>query len=144
VHIEAGALGQPDWGQAMLDGLPRAPRVPGLAAVGRVETAGEGVQLTRGQRVGLTPLASSCGRCSACLAESPSRCEAAALHGFHVDGALCTAGCFSAQHLVPSEALPTGVGEPGVPPIAPAICNALFAITGQRIRQLPIRNTKLV
>jgi isoquinoline 1-oxidoreductase beta subunit len=47
-------------------------------------------------------------------------------------------------HLVPSEALPTGVGEPGVPPIAPAICNALFAITGQRIRQLPIRNTKLV
>ena len=46
-------------------------------------------------------------------------------------------------HLVPSEALPTGVGEPGVPPIAPAICNALFAITGKRIRELPIRNTRL-
>jgi isoquinoline 1-oxidoreductase subunit beta len=47
-------------------------------------------------------------------------------------------------HIVPSEALPAGVGEPGVPPIAPAICNALFAITGQRIRQLPINKTKLV
>jgi len=46
-------------------------------------------------------------------------------------------------HIVESEDLPTGVGEPGVPPIAPAICNALFAITGKRIRQLPIRNTRL-
>ena len=47
-------------------------------------------------------------------------------------------------HLVPSEALPAGVGEPGVPPIAPAICNAIFAATGKRIRELPIKKTKLV
>jgi len=46
-------------------------------------------------------------------------------------------------YIVPSDGLPAGVGEPGVPPIAPAICNALFAITGKRIRQLPIKNTKL-
>jgi isoquinoline 1-oxidoreductase subunit beta len=46
-------------------------------------------------------------------------------------------------YLVPSHDLPAGVGEPGVPPTVPAICNALFAATGKRIRQLPIKNTKL-
>ncbi len=44
-------------------------------------------------------------------------------------------------HIVPSEAAPTGVGEPGVPPIAPAVANALFAATGRRIRRLPIGET---
>ncbi|MBI4775512.1 MAG: xanthine dehydrogenase family protein molybdopterin-binding subunit [Deltaproteobacteria bacterium] len=47
-------------------------------------------------------------------------------------------------HLVPSNGLPAGIGEPGVPPIAPAICNALFAITGKRIRRLPIKHGKLI
>jgi isoquinoline 1-oxidoreductase beta subunit len=41
-------------------------------------------------------------------------------------------------HLVPSGDAPGGVGEPGVPPIAPAVANALAALTGQRVRQLPI------
>jgi isoquinoline 1-oxidoreductase beta subunit len=42
-------------------------------------------------------------------------------------------------HIVPSEEQSTGIGEPGVPPVAPALCNALFALTGKRIRRLPIR-----
>lgn len=42
-------------------------------------------------------------------------------------------------HVVPSEEPSTGVGEPGVPPLAPAVCNALFLLTGQRVRRLPIR-----
>jgi isoquinoline 1-oxidoreductase beta subunit len=42
-------------------------------------------------------------------------------------------------YIVPSEMRPTGVGEPGVPPIAPAVANALYAVTGKPIRRLPIR-----
>ena len=41
-------------------------------------------------------------------------------------------------HIVTSGDPLGGVGEPGTPPIAPAVCNALFALTGERIRQLPI------
>ena len=44
-----------------------------------------------------------------------------------------------AVHLVMSEERPTGIGEPTVPVIAPAICNAIFAATGKRLRRLPIR-----
>jgi isoquinoline 1-oxidoreductase beta subunit len=41
-------------------------------------------------------------------------------------------------HIMPSAEKPTGVGEPGTPPIAPALCNALAMATGKRIRKLPI------
>jgi isoquinoline 1-oxidoreductase beta subunit len=45
-------------------------------------------------------------------------------------------------HIVPSTEKPGGVGEPGVPPIAPAVANAVFALTGQRLRELPLRPAK--
>jgi len=46
-------------------------------------------------------------------------------------------------HIVPSNEAPGGVGEPGTPPIAPAVCNAIFAATGKPIRRLPIRAADL-
>lgn len=46
-------------------------------------------------------------------------------------------------HLVDSQAPPGGVGEPGVPPFAPALCNAIFAATGERVRTLPIVHSGL-
>jgi len=42
-------------------------------------------------------------------------------------------------YIVPSEEKPTGAGELAVPPLVPALCNAIFAATGKRIRRMPIR-----
>lgn len=47
-------------------------------------------------------------------------------------------------HVVPSEAAPTGVGEPGVPPLAPAVANALAVLTGVRARSLPFARQEWV
>jgi isoquinoline 1-oxidoreductase beta subunit len=41
-------------------------------------------------------------------------------------------------HVIESEGLPGGIGEPGVPPAGAAIANALFAATGVRVRELPV------
>ena len=47
-------------------------------------------------------------------------------------------------HIVPSAASPTGVGEPGVPPLAPAVANAIARLGGPRVRRLPLTRSGLV
>lgn len=46
-------------------------------------------------------------------------------------------------HIIESDEAPGGVGEPGTPPIAPALCNAIYAAAGKRIRKLPLKNSGL-
>jgi isoquinoline 1-oxidoreductase beta subunit len=47
-------------------------------------------------------------------------------------------------HLVTSDVHPSGVGEPGVPPLGPALANAVFALNGVRVTELPMAKANLI
>ena len=55
-----------------------------------------------------------------------------------------TAAKHTSVYIVESDAPPAGVGEPGVPPFAPAFYNAIYAATGKRAREMPLSKTNLV
>lgn len=88
VRVEACGLGAADFGFFQLDALPRTPLIPGFEAVGVVEATGA--------RVGLLPLASTCGACGLCERGLERWCAKAELHGWHRDG-------FLSQHVVTTE-----------------------------------------
>ena len=59
---------------------------------------------------------------------------------FHQQALLRLVDCpLIETEIITSTEPPEGVGEPGTPPIAPAVANALFALTGQRLRRLPLK-----
>jgi alcohol dehydrogenase, propanol-preferring len=127
VRIEACALGQLDWNLLTLDAPPRLPLVPGHEAVGVVEATGSGCMLRPGDRVLVTPLASSCGQCAACRGRDARYCSAALWRGMHVDGALSTHLVTAERGLVPLE-LPIGVDP--LPDVLPASLAATLALCG--------------
>lgn len=96
VRLEACGLGAADFGFFQLDALPRAPLIPGLEAVGIVEATGGGVGTAIGTRVGIVPLASTCGGCDLCGRGLERWCARAELHAWHRDGLL-------SQHVVTTE-----------------------------------------
>lgn len=96
IRVEACGLGAADFGFFQLDALPRTPLIPGFEAVGIVEGVGGGVAIPLGARVGLTPLASTCGGCSLCERGLERWCAKGQLHAWHRDG-------FLARHVVTTE-----------------------------------------
>jgi len=80
------------------------------------------------------------GLSAAMQGEITLRAGAVEQSSFHDYRLLALAECPDIEvHIVASDEAPGGVGEPGTPPIAPAIANAVFAVAGQRLRRLPLQ-----
>lgn len=108
IRIEACGLGAADFGFFQLDALPRTPLIPGFEAVGIVEGTGGGTAIPTGARVGLTPLASTCGGCSLCERGLECWCAKAQLHAWHRDG-------FLARHVLTTERAVVRLDEADLP-----------------------------
>ncbi len=118
-------------------GQVRIPRVEQVVDAGtivnpdRVRSQFEGAAVLAAGRAKPGEITAPAGRIS------PSN-----FHDFQVPR-MNTAPYQTNVHLVESDALPTGVGEPGVPPAIAALGNAIFAATGKRVRELPLSRHKL-
>jgi isoquinoline 1-oxidoreductase beta subunit len=117
---------------SIVDGSPRVHRVVAAVDCGTaVNPDGVTAQIEGGIVYGLT---------AALYGEITIAGGAVQQSNFH-DYPLLTMGEVPKveTYIVPSTAAPTGTGEPGLPPLAPAVANALFVLTGKRVRSLPIR-----
>jgi len=114
-----------------VDGKPRVTRVVCAADVGTVVNPGIVAQQMEGAIV--------FGLCAALHQRIDIEAGVVKQTNFHDYRLLTLAETPRIETwLVPSERPPGGAGEPGVPPVAPAVANALFALTGQRLRSLPL------
>ena len=127
VRVEACAIGQLDWNLLTLDAPPRLPLVPGHEAVGVVDAVGANTSFTVGERVLVTPLASSCTECAACRSRDARHCPHVQWRGMHVDGALGTQVLAHASSLIPLE---VPMGLPPLPEVLTPDLAAALAVCG--------------
>jgi isoquinoline 1-oxidoreductase beta subunit len=114
------------------DGRVRVLKVTGAIDCGRVvNPLGVAAQMEGGVIDGLTHAL------HAMITTRDGRVEQGNFNDYRLLG-LSEAPAEVAVHIVPSERDPAGVGEPPLPPVAPALANAIFSATGARIRRLPI------
>ena len=115
----------------LVDGKPRVVRVVCAADVGTVVNPGIVAQQMEGAIV--------FGLCAALHQRIDIHHGVVQQSNFHTYRLLTLAETPRIEtHLIASERPPSGVGEPGVPPVAPAVANAVFALTGERLRALPL------
>ena len=116
---------------ALVDGRPRVTRVVCAADVGTVVNPTIVAQQLEGAII--------FGLCAALHQRIDIRAGVVQQQNFHDYRLLSLADTPAIEtHLVESDRPPAGVGEPGTPPVAPAVANAVFALTGQRLRSLPL------
>ena len=115
----------------------RIPRVDTAVDAGTVVNP----ELTRAQFEGAAVFATSLARYGEITAKNGA-IEQSNFHNYQL-ARINDAPLQVNVHLVDSQAPPAGVGEPGVPPFAPALCNAIYAATSKRIRELPLTRTNL-
>jgi len=128
VEMEACGVCHSDLMIAGLEQLPIAPLVLGHEGIGRVRAVGEGVTaVALGDRVGVTFLASTCGRCELCTAGHERFCARQLQHGYTAHGAMRHLANVSARHLV---RVPPELPAEKAAPLCCAGWTALGAVRG--------------